>query len=73
MQELTQTLTVSKPMPLAPPVTMATLPERSGMSFTWNLVFGGKASWMNATSADIKDPMCEATKMNKVAFRWERH
>ena len=35
------TLTVSRPMPALPPVTIMTLPERSGMSEVLHLGFGG--------------------------------
>ena len=41
-QVVLNTLTVSLPIPVLPPVTMTTLPAKSGISSTANLDFGAK-------------------------------
>ena len=42
IHEKKDTLAISKPTPVFAPVTMMTLPDRSGISLTVNLDFGGK-------------------------------
>ena len=41
------TFAVSHPIPVFPPVTTVTFPERSGISFAVNLVLGGNDSFIN--------------------------
>ena len=47
------TLAVSKPIPVFAPVTMTTLPDKSGILSDMNLGFGGKICMMR----DIKRPI----------------